>query len=75
MIYHVGRLPACNRRDMDTLSIMDGNKPTKVKTKSKENECKIKYITEGILAETLLHESSHTSLDGDIAKSEGWMKA
>ncbi len=33
------------------------------------------YVAAGILEETLVHEASHTSLDGDHAASTGWRAA
>lgn len=35
----------------------------------------VEYARDGILEETLIHEASHTSLDSEHARSEGWREA
>jgi hypothetical protein len=73
----IGRLPKCLRADVDTVTIHAGDKPfgggnrnLLIHTGQSEQ-----YERDGILEETLVHEASHTSLDGKQAKAPDWIAA
>ena len=73
----IGRLPRALLRDVETVWIHKGNNPfgggnnnLLIHTEQADD-----YIADGILEETLVHEASHTSLDGDHASAEGWLAA
>lgn len=72
-----GRLPRCLRTDVKTSWIHDGKKLFGGGNhnllvhvdQSKE------YESNGILEETLVHEATHSSLDGTLARDDGWIAA
>ena len=73
----IGRLPKCLRKDLDTVWIHDGKEPfgggnrnLLIHVKQSKD-----YERDGILEETLVHEASHTSLDGPHAAADGWISA
>ena len=73
----IGRLPKCLRNDLETVWIHKGNNPfgggnnnLLIHTGQAEE-----YMASGILEETLVHEASHTSLDGDHAYATKWQAA
>lgn len=73
----VGQLPHCLRRDVDALWIHGGDKPMGGGNRSLTIHVDQANVLEkkGRLEEVFLHEASHTSLDGDHAKSAGWQAA
>lgn len=73
----IGRLPTVLRKDVETVSIHKGtelfgggNKNLLIHTGQA-----ILYENDGILEETFIHESSHTSLDAEHSASSGWIAA
>ncbi len=73
----IGRLPTSSRQDVQTVWIHDG-----VQGFGGGNNNLLIHIgqgalyeADGILEETFVHESSHTSLDADHAASPGWLAA
>lgn len=73
----IGQLPAVLRKDIQTVWIHKGNKPfgggnQNLLIHTIQGE---KYISEGILEETLIHEASHTSLDLDHGNAKDWRSA
>lgn len=73
----IGQLPHCLRRDIDALWIHAGDKPMGGGNRSVTIHVDQANWLEkkGLLEEVFLHEASHTSLDGDHAKSAGWQAA
>ncbi|MEM9531447.1 MAG: hypothetical protein AAGA23_11040 [Pseudomonadota bacterium] len=74
----IGQLPRSLRRDLETIWIHRGNKAfgggnnnLLIHTGSFAEG----YIRDGILAETFVHEASHTSLDADHAQHPNWLQA
>ncbi len=73
----IGRLPKCLREELETVWIHKGNNPFG----GGNNNLLIhvgqaeEYLASGILEETLVHEASHTSLDGDHAHATKWLAA
>jgi hypothetical protein len=73
----IGRLPVVSRKDLKTVWIHKGVQPFG----GGNNNLLIhtgqadQYAADGILEETFVHESSHTSLDADHANSAGWRAA
>ena len=73
----IGQLPTTLRRDVETVWIHKGVNPFG----GGNNNLLIHtgqgalYEADGILAETFVHEASHTSLDADHAASAGWLAA
>lgn len=73
----IGKLPKVLRKDVRTVWIHDGIQPFG----GGNNNLLIhtgqaaKYIADGILEETLVHEAAHTSLDAAHATSAGWRTA
>ncbi len=70
----IGQLPTVLRKDVQTVWIHKGNKPFGGGNQNLlihiiQGE---KYISEGILEETLVHEACHTSLDLDHGNAKGW---
>lgn len=73
----VGRLPTALRLDVETMWIHGGDEPF---GGGNDNllihvEQGDRYIAEGILEETLVHEAAHTSLDAAHAAALGWVAA
>ena len=73
----IGRLPRCVREDVETVWIHKGNYPfgggndnLLIHTGQADQ-----YTASGILEETLVHEGSHTSLDGKHANAPEWLAA
>lgn len=73
----VGQLPTCLRTDVDALwihagvfSFGGGNNAILIHTGRGAE-----YIASGILAEALVHEGTHTSLDAANASAPGWVAA
>lgn len=73
----IGRLPNYLRADVQTVWIHKGVNPfgggnnnLLIHTGQAES-----YVSSGILEETLVHESCHTSLDGTHAAAAGWLEA
>lgn len=73
----VGRLPTSLRLDIETMWIHQGlelfgggNNNILIHVDQGD-----RYVADGILEETLLHEAAHTSLDGRYASSSGWLAA
>lgn len=73
----IGQLPTALRKDVRTSWIHKGVQPfgggnnnLLIHTGQAE-----RYERDGILEETLVHEASHTSLDAQHARSEGWQEA
>lgn len=73
----IGRLPTSLRRDVETVWIHRGDKPFGGGNNNLliHTEQADRYLETGILEETLVHEASHTSLDGDHAGAAGWLAA
>lgn len=73
----VGRLPTVLRKDVETMWIHQGVQPFG----GGNNNILIHtgqaalYEADGILHETLVHESTHTSLDAEHRASAGWLDA
>ena len=73
----IGQLPAALRSDVKTAPIHKGLKPF---GGGNENLLihtgqSIDYENQGILEETLVHEATHTSLDGKYANAPEWLAA
>lgn len=73
----VGRLPNYLRADVQTVWIHKGVNPfgggnnnLLIHTGQADS-----YVSSGILEETLVHEASHTSLDGTHASASAWLAA
>lgn len=73
----IGQLGKALRRDLETVWIHNGveafgggNNNLLIYTGQAEL-----YEDDDILEEVLIHEAAHTSLDGDHARSEGWIAA
>jgi len=73
----IGQMPFVLRKDIKRVTIHDGKKPfggggggVMIHTGMGES-----YIRSGILAETLCHEASHTSLDRPHAGDKDWLAA
>jgi hypothetical protein len=73
----IGRLPTVLRKDVKTVWIHKGTQPfgggnnnILIHTGQSEH-----YQKDGILEETLVHETSHTSLDAPHATSSAWKSA
>ncbi len=73
----IGRLPNYLRADVQTVWIHKGTNPfgggnnnLLIHTGQAES-----YVSSGILEETLVHEASHTSLDGTHSNASGWLAA
>ncbi len=73
----IGQMPFALRKDVVRVTINGGKKPfggggrgLLIHTGMGES-----YIRGGILAETLYHEASHTSLDGPHAHNKDWLAA
>jgi hypothetical protein len=73
----IGRLPTCLRAEVQTVWIHKGTQPFG----GGNNNLLIhtgqadQYAASGILEETLVHEATHTSLDGAHASAPGWVAA
>ena len=73
----IGRLPTALRADVETVWIHRGVEPFG----GGNNNLLIhigqaeRYVADGILEETLVHEAVHTSLDAAHASSPGWLAA
>ena len=73
----IGRLPTALRRDVRTVWIHHGVQPFG----GGNNNILIhvgqadRYVADGILEETLVHEAAHTSLDAQHASASGWLAA
>ncbi|MHC4708585.1 MAG: hypothetical protein ACYS8I_16050 [Planctomycetota bacterium] len=73
----IGQMPFALRKDVESVVIHAGKKPfgggnkgLVIHTGQGES-----YIRGGILAETLCHEASHTSLDRPHARNKDWLAA
>ena len=73
----IGQMPFALRKDVESVVIHAGKKPfgggnkgLLIHTGQGES-----YIRGGILAETLYHEASHTSLDKPHARNKNWLAA
>ena len=73
----VGQLPRVLREHVQTIWIHKGDKPFGGGNNNLliHTEQGAKYARDGILAETLCHEASHTSLDQTHAANERWLTA
>jgi hypothetical protein len=73
----IGRLPAILLTQVETVWIHQGEKPFGGGNKNLLIHVgqADKYLADGILEETLVHEAAHTSLDGKHAAADGWLKA
>jgi hypothetical protein len=73
----IGRLPTVLRSEVETVWIHRGTQPFG----GGNNNLLIHtgqaadYVSSGILEETLVHEATHTSLDGTHASAAGWLAA
>jgi hypothetical protein len=73
----IGRLPTALRADVETVWIHKGVQPFGGGNDNlliHTGQAAL-YEADGILEETLVHESSHTSLDAAHASSAGWLAA
>lgn len=73
----VGQLPAINRSKVETLWIHQGVQPFGGGNRNiliHTGQTTL-YEQQGILEETLIHESTHTSIDPDHANAAGWVAA
>ena len=75
--YAIGKMPTCLREDVNEIWIHQGVYPfgggnNSILIHTGQSAL---YIADGILEETLVHESSHTSLDATHAASSGWLAA
>lgn len=73
----IGRLPSVSRKDLKTVWIHKGLQPfgggnNNLLIHTEQGES---YAADGILEETFVHESAHTSLDAQHANSAGWRSA
>ncbi len=73
----IGRLPLALRKDVETVWIHLGRNPfgggnNNLLIHTGQGE---RYLQDGILEETLVHEASHTSLDNPHATTQGWLEA
>jgi hypothetical protein len=73
----IGQLPKCLRKDVRTVSIHKGIQPfgggnNNILIHVGQSDL---YVRDGILEETLVHESTHTSLDATYALSVDWLRA
>ena len=73
----IGRLPTALRVQVNAVWIHQGVEPfgggnNSILIHTGQGDL---YIADGILEETLVHEASHTSLDGPHAASAGWLAA
>lgn len=73
----IGQLPAALRADVMTVWIHKGKNPFGGGNKNLliHTEMGESYISKGILAETFIHEASHTSLDAYHATNKDWIAA
>ena len=73
----IGRIPFVLLNDVDAFWIHKGNNPFGGGNRSIliHTEQGTQYEIDGILEETLVHEASHTSLDGTHAESSAWKVA
>jgi hypothetical protein len=73
----IGQLPVILRSKLDTVWIHMGVQPFGGGNRNLLIHIgqADQYVAAGILEETLVHEASHTSLDGDHAASSGWLAA
>ena len=73
----IGRLPTALREDVETVWIHKGTAPFG----GGNNNLLIhigqadRYLQDGILEETFVHEAAHTSLDATHASAPGWLAA
>lgn len=74
---HIGKLPKLLRRDVQTVWIHDGlhgfgggNNNLLIHTQQGD-----RYIADGILDETFIHEGAHTSLDSYYYNTLAWNQA
>ena len=74
---YIGQMPFALRKDIVHVLIHKGKKPFGGGGKGVliHTEMGDSYIKGGILAETLCHEASHTSLDRTHSASKGWLAA
>lgn len=73
----IGRLPTALRRDVSTVWIHQGVQPfgggnNNILIHVGQAE---RYVSDGILEETLVHEATHTSLDAQHGAAPGWLAA
>jgi hypothetical protein len=73
----IGQLPGCLRKDINGIWIHKGIQPfgggnNAILIHTGQSAI---YEAQGILEETLVHESTHTSLDAANAASAGWLAA
>lgn len=73
----LGQLPHCLRVDAETIWIHGGKQPFGGGNKNYliHTGMAEEYERDGILEETLMHEGSHTSLDGRYADHSDWKQA
>jgi len=73
----IGRLPTVLRKDVETVWIHRGINPFGGGNNNLliHTGQALKYISEGILEETFVHEAAHTSLDSEHEISNGWITA
>lgn len=71
----VGRIPHVLRQDVETIWIHRGNQPFGGGNNNILIHTDSNAYTGRFLEETLVHEASHTSLDGKYARAEKWRAA
>ena len=71
----VGRLPKALRRDVDSLTIHDGEKPFGGGNRNILIHAGQAELRGDFLEEVLIHEAAHTSLDADHASADQWLEA
>jgi hypothetical protein len=73
----IGRLPTVSRKDVKTVWIHKGQQPFGGGNNNLliHTEQADLYAADGILEETFVHESAHTSLDDQHANASGWLAA
>ena len=76
-LFYIGQMPHVLRKDVEKVLIHKGKKPFGGGGKGLliHTDMGDSYIRGGILAETLYHEASHTSLDRAHSASKGWLEA
>lgn len=75
--YVIGQLTTALRRDVETVWIHKGTNPFGGGNNNLliHTGQAVKYINDGILEETFVHEATHTSLDSRHAKKPKWIAA
>jgi hypothetical protein len=73
----IGKLPTALRADMESVTIHKGDNPFGGGNKNLliHSDRGETHLNDQTIEETLIHELSHTSLDGALSRSAGWLAA